>query len=153
MLALCALTCICMQWDWQMHLWLFQSYPWNKSKTTMNEGPNSHNTWNPNSCKFFMERCFFVRIKALRLDSFRWVYTARRNFSGSSLFWKLEVFVRPRKFNFSVIYIHVLPFYNICLLTYLHIKMFVRVDETENILHTFYKHSFFGSASVCLWFF
>ena len=41
-------------------------------------------------------------------------------------------------------------FYNICLLTCFHIKIFVHVDEAENVLHAFYKWCFFGSASVCL---
>ena len=29
------------------------------------------------------------------------------------------------------------PFYNICLLTYFHVKLFVHVDEAENVLHAF----------------
>ena len=37
-------------------------------------------------------------------------------------------------------YIHVLLFYNICLLTDSGIKIFVDVNEAENILH-FYKYS------------
>ena len=34
-------------------------------------------------------------------------------------------------------YIHVLLFYNICLLTYSHIKIFVDVNEAENVSHVF----------------
>ena len=34
-------------------------------------------------------------------------------------------------------YVHILPFYKICSLTYFHTKIFVRVDEAENILHAF----------------
>ena len=47
-------------------------------------------------------------------------------------------------------YSHVLPFQNICSLTYFQIKVRVRVDEAENIRHAFYKpRVFFGSpASV-----
>ena len=30
-----------------------------------------------------------------------------------------------------------IPFYNICSLTYFHIKVPVRVDEAENVLHAF----------------
>ena len=61
---------------------------------------------------------------------------------------------RPWQTSFSVMYVCILPFYNICLLTYFHIKISVYVDEAKNILHAFYKHiSFFGSASLYLWFF
>ena len=34
-------------------------------------------------------------------------------------------------------YVDVLAIYNICSLAYAHIKIFVRVDEGENILHVF----------------
>ena len=33
--------------------------------------------------------------------------------------------------------VHLLPFYNICSLTYVHIKPFTRVDEAEIILYDF----------------
>ena len=36
-------------------------------------------------------------------------------------------------------YVHVLPFQNICSLTYFQIKIFVRVLEVENILPAFFK--------------
>ena len=49
------------------------------------------------------------------------------------------------KINLSVGLVYILQFYNICL-TYFHIKTFVCVDEEENILPLFCKHSvfFFG---------
>ena len=34
-------------------------------------------------------------------------------------------------------YVYLLPFQNICSLTYFQIKMLVFVDEAENILHAF----------------
>ena len=34
-------------------------------------------------------------------------------------------------------YIHLLPFYNICLLTSFHIKIFVCANKAENIFHSF----------------
>ena len=40
-------------------------------------------------------------------------------------------------------YVQVLSFYNICLLTYFHIKIFVGVHKAENVLHAFYRHSMF----------
>ena len=40
-------------------------------------------------------------------------------------------------------YVQVLPFYNICLLTYFHVKIFVGVHKAENVLHSFYEHSIF----------
>ena len=50
---------------------------------------------------------------------------------------------RPLQTNFLVMYVHVLLFQNICLLTYFQIKIPACVDEAENILHVFYKHCFF----------
>ena len=45
-------------------------------------------------------------------------------------------------------------FYNIYLLMYFHIKIFVQVHEAGNVLHAFLQaQCFFGSASACLWFF
>ena len=61
---------------------------------------------------------------------------------------------RPWQTSFLVMYVCILPFYNICLLTYFHIKISVYVEEAKNILHAFYQHiAFFGSASLYLWFF
>ena len=34
-------------------------------------------------------------------------------------------------------HVHMLPFYNIFSLTYFHIKIFVRADEVQNVLHAF----------------
>ena len=42
-------------------------------------------------------------------------------------------------------YIHVFLFYNICLLTYSRIKVFVDVNEAENILHVFISIAFLFS--------
>ena len=39
--------------------------------------------------------------------------------------------------NFSVMYVHVLSFKNICSLTYFQIKTFVPVDEAERISQAF----------------
>ena len=44
---------------------------------------------------------------------------------------------RPWQIYFSVMYVHVVPFDNVCLLMYFHIKIFVRVHKAENVLHAF----------------
>ena len=44
-------------------------------------------------------------------------------------------------------YVHVLPFQNICSLTYFQIKILVRVAETISCM-LFYKHSVFLSQSA-----
>ena len=70
--------------------------------------------------------------------------------------WKallfLTLFYAPiQAFTNQLMYVCILPFDNICLLTYFHIKISVYVDEAKNILHAFYKHiAFFGSASLYL---
>ena len=46
---------------------------------------------------------------------------------------------RPWQIYFSLMYVQVLPFYNICLLTYYGIKIFVPVHKAENVLHAFLK--------------
>ena len=53
------------------------------------------------------------------------------------------VVLRPWQINFSVMYVHILLFYNICLSTHFHIKIFVCVNEVENTCTLFYKHSVF----------
>ena len=40
-------------------------------------------------------------------------------------------------------YVNVLLLQNTCSLTYFQIKIFVHVDEAENISHAFFKHSVF----------
>ena len=44
---------------------------------------------------------------------------------------------RPWQIYFSVMYVHVVLFYNVCLLMYFHIKIFVRLHKAENVLHAF----------------
>ena len=57
---------------------------------------------------------------------------------------------RPWQICFSVMYLHVLPFYNICSLTYFNIKIVIRVHKAENVLHTFPSAQCFFWVSVSM---
>ena len=57
---------------------------------------------------------------------------------------------RPWQIYFSVMYVHVLPFYNICSLTYFHIK-YLYVFVKQKMYHSFFhKHSVFYWVSVSM---
>ena len=58
---------------------------------------------------------------------------------ASLILLKMQTRTRSWQINFWVMHVHVLLFYNICSLTYIRIKIFVRVDEAENILCVFYN--------------